>query len=62
MNPLGIFDVIAGALDCVAQAMGRKRQEEPRRHRILFGLLYGFILLAGLALIVWTIYSQYFDR
>ncbi len=62
MNPLGIFDVVSVAIECVAEAFGRKPRKEAKRERVWFGVLYGLFLLAGLATVVWIVRSLYFAK
>lgn len=58
MSPLGIFNVIVGALDCLGLAVGRRK--ETRRQRILAGVLYTLLLLLGIGVIVLVVRELYF--
>ncbi len=61
MNPFGIFDAMAGGLDMVGQAFGRKPRQESKRNRITFAVVYSLLLLLGLGAVVFTVWRLYFQ-
>jgi hypothetical protein len=62
MIPLGMFQLVLVALEAVACAVNPKLRNQEKGRAIGFGLAYVTILLSGIALVIWTLWSLYFRK
>jgi hypothetical protein len=62
MNPLGILQLGLVALEGVAYALNPKLRKQEKGRAWASGLAYIGILLGGLAIIIFTVWSLYFQK
>jgi hypothetical protein len=62
MNPFGILQAAAVLLEGVCHAVNPKRQKETKRETRQFIIFYIVFMLVGIAIVVWTIHSLYFNK
>jgi hypothetical protein len=62
VNPLGIIQAALLFIEGIVHAANPKRRKETKWEKIRFLSLYCALMLACIAVLIWTIHSLYFSR